>query len=578
MIFGSIVRFLKEGKETKNVVILFILYFSIAVTNIFVARATGIIVQNAILNDMSLVIKGLFILVLGKFAYSILEYFSGMLSCKIKEKLIVRYRILSVTSIMNAEYEWIQRLKVGDILGRMQEDVTITAEAIARYVPDIARRLIISLSILIVLIHDNWKLGLAFFIPIPFLFILQSLGGRLCDKYMNDSRKAESERDAHIQDILNNRNTVRFFQAKNEVIGWVRIKIDNYIRKFTKAMIMLVISFSPATIVNQMPTLLLCGVGCTLVANGKISVESLVAAITLSMSAADELRGLTNAFANLPNMMSYSKRLFPLWDAPKEHSGKEKPETDKINISFNNVSFTYDNEEKTVLEDFNLNIESGEFVVLVGPSGCGKSTVLKLAAGLYDSSRGEVLVSGVKLNDWDREAYNTKMGFLTQDSYVFPVSLQENLKCICKNDNLNNILTQLSINSILEPIIDALPDGWNTKVGEHGTNLSGGQKQRIAIARALLWNPDLLLLDEATSALDAETEKKVYSVLREYYKEKTILMTAHRLSSIINANRIVVMDKGEIVGQGTHEELLKNNSLYVQLYQKQCEEVYCNER
>lgn len=578
MMFNSIKRLLKEGEENKNIIILFILYFSIAIANIFVAKSTGIIVQNAILNDMPLVIKGLFILVSGKLIYSILQYFSGMLSCNIKEKLIVHYRMISVVSIISAKYEWIQKLNVGDILGRMQEDVSITAEAIAVYVPDIARRLIISLTILTVIICDNLELGLAFLIPIPFLFILQSLGGHLCDKYMSDSRKSESERDAQIQDILNNRNSVKFFQSQKETIGWARDKINNYITKSTKAMIMLAVSFSPAVIVNSMPTLLLCGVGCSLVVNGKINVESLVTAITLSMYAADELRGLTNAFANLPNMMSYSKRLFPLWDAPKECRGTEIPETNKINISFNNVSFTYGNEGDAALDNFNLNVESGEFVALVGPSGCGKSTVLKLAAGLYEPSKGEILVSGVNLNNWNRDIYNTRMALLTQDSYVFPISLLENLKCICKNDNLNNILDQLPFNSILKPLIDSLPNGLNTKVEEQGSNLSGGQKQRIAIARALIRNPDLLLLDEVTSALDSEAENDVYSILKKHYKEKAILMTAHRLSSIINASRIVVMDKGKIVGQGTHEELLKNNRLYAQLYQKQCKEVYYNER
>lgn len=576
MIKGSLVRFIKEGKETKNILITFVLYFLIAISNIFVAEATGLIVQSAILSRMSLVIRGLLILVISKLIYLILQLVSGIFLCSIKEKLIVKYRILSVKSIMNAEYKWIERLNVGDILGRMQEDVSITAAAIAEYVPDIVRRLIISSTIFIVLALNNWKLGLSFFISVPFLFIVQYFGESICDKYQEALRTAESERDAQIQDVLNNRNMVKIFGAKSKAIGWIHIKIDDYIRKFTKNMVMLVVSFTPAIILGQLPTMLVCGVGCMLVANGNMNVKELVSAFTLCMYGSSELSGLSNAFANLPNMLSYSKRLFPLWDAPKEHDGKAKSEIKNINITFNNVSFAYNDEEKNVLENFNLNIKSGKFVALVGKSGCGKSTVLKLVAGLYKPIKGSVFVSGVNLNNWNKEKYLEEIAFLTQDSYIFATNLFENLNCN-NADIKNEYSINEAINSILRPIIETLPNGFDTKISEQGINLSGGQKQRIAIARALLWNPKLLLMDESTSALDIETEKNIYDLLKVALKDKSVLIATHRLTSIINADYIIVMDNGRIVEQGTHKELLANNKLYTRLYKQQSERGGCNE-
>lgn len=578
MIIKPLARFVKEGKETKGMMLLFFFYVCMAILNIFIAKAVGIIVQSAISEEMSLVLHGLLWFMLAKIITIIFEYTSGVLSRNIKEKIVIRYRMLSIRSILHTKYEWIKKQNNGDILGRMQEDVSVSAEAVAIYVPDIARRLLIIGSILIVIFHNNWRLGIVFLFPIPFIFMFQFLGSNICDKYMGDSREAESERDAQIQDILNKRRTLKFFQAENEAVGWAHNKITQYIGKFTKAMIMVAVSFSPTMILNQIPTLLLCGVGCSLATKGKIQMEELIAIATLSIVASEEMRGLTHAFVNLPNMMSYSKRLFPLWDAPKEECGTEIPKNKLMDLSFHNVSFTYEGEQKRVVEDFNLMIESGEFVALVGPSGCGKSTVLKLAAGLYQAEQGEIEVSQVLLEKWNNSSYYENISFVTQDSWLFPTSIKENLQAVCGEADCEQILAETYADSLLNPIIDALPGGLDTKIGEQGINLSGGQKQRIAIVRALLKRPSLLLIDEGTSALDVETEKQVYQLLKNKYGDKTILMIAHRFSAIVNATRIIVMEKGKIVGQGTHEELLKSNSLYAKLYHAQCGEATCGKK
>lgn len=246
MMIKALVKLVKEGREQKDMILLFFLYISIAISNIFIAEAVGATVQYAMTEEMKLVFSGVLLFMTAKISSIFLEYASGILSCNIKEKLIVRYRLLSMISILDAEYGWIKKQKAGDILGRMQEDVSISAEAVAIYVPDILRRVLIISSIIIVIFYNDWRLGVTFLLPIPFMIILQFLGSNICDRYMNDSRKAESRRDAQIQDILNNRRTAKVFQAEEEVIGWAHNRIEQYIRKFTKAMIMIPVSFSPA--------------------------------------------------------------------------------------------------------------------------------------------------------------------------------------------------------------------------------------------------------------------------------------------------------------------------------------------
>jgi len=239
-------------------------------------------------------------------------------------------------------------------------------------------------------------------------------------------------------------------------------------------------------------------------------------------------------------------------------------------IVFKNVKFSYPGKTDPVevLHNIDFTAKLGELTALVGPSGSGKSTILSLAARFYDPTHGKILLDGVSLKDIASQDLRSQLSIVTQELFLFHTTLKDNICYGAKNvteEELNNIIET----SQLTDVIENLPEGLNTVVGERGYRLSGGEKQRVAIARALLCKAPFLLLDEATSSLDSQVERKIQQALEELVEGRTVIAIAHRLSTIQRANKILVLEKGKIVEVGTHAELLKKSGLYQKLYKAQ---------
>lgn len=271
------------------------------------------------------------------------------------------------------------------------------------------------------------------------------------------------------------------------------------------------------------------------------------------------------------------ERVFEILDAPIDIEEKEDalvldPDA-PMNIEFNNVSFQYlDDAKKPNIRNINLSIKDGEKIALVGSSGCGKTTLVNLLARFYDVNDGSILINGNDIKDYELKSLYGQMGMVFQDTALFSGTIEENLR-YGKYDASQEELETAARNANAYQFIMNTPDNWQTVLGERGIGLSGGQKQRISIARVFLKNPRLLILDEATSALDSESEGLVQAALDNLMQNRTSIVIAHRLSTIVNVDRIVVMDKGEIVEIGNHEELLAKNGRYTELYHMQFKDV-----
>ena len=245
-------------------------------------------------------------------------------------------------------------------------------------------------------------------------------------------------------------------------------------------------------------------------------------------------------------------------------------------MQFEKVSFTYKENEPAVLKDISLDIRKGQTVAIVGPSGGGKSTLIKLILGYYPLSAGNMKLFGHNLNDWKLSAAREQMAFVAQDTYLFPVSIGENIRLGKPGASQSEVESAARMANIHD-FITSLPQGYDTPAGEWGSRLSGGQKQRISLARAILKDAPILLLDEPTSALDTESERLVQQALDSFTRAgqpdaRTTVVIAHRLSTIQNADRVLVLSSGEIVEQGTHDELLAKGGLYLDLYRRQFEQ------
>jgi subfamily B ATP-binding cassette protein MsbA len=305
--------------------------------------------------------------------------------------------------------------------------------------------------------------------------------------------------------------------------------------------------------------------------DGLMTVGSFMAFTTAAGLLYDPLKAVANLQAMLQEGVAASQRLFPILDnKPKIQDKKnlKKPEIFSGSINFENVSFSYSENDKDVLKNISIKIKSGQTVALVGPSGAGKSSLLNLVPRFYDVSSGKVEINDVDIKDLSLADVRSSSALVSQDTLIFDLSIKENI--IFGNDNVSEKTFQnVCEDSLVDEFVKDLPDGYETIAGESGVRISGGQKQRIAIARAMIKNAPILLLDEATSSLDSDSEKKVQIALDKLIKNKTALVIAHRLSTVRNVDKIYVIDKGTVVEEGDHDSLIKNDGLYSFLFKTQ---------
>lgn len=314
---------------------------------------------------------------------------------------------------------------------------------------------------------------------------------------------------------------------------------------------------------------LLIGGAMILEGESELSAGSFITFIAIYSQLLVPAKALSTAFSNVQRGLASAERIFGIIDlepAIKDKSTAKKLEEFKSELSFKNVSFAYG--EEKVLKNININIQKGETIALVGPSGGGKSTLADLIPRFYDPVEGEVQIDGVSLKDLTVESLRAKMGIVSQESILFNDTIFNNIAFGKPECTLEEVMQAAKVANSHE-FISQMEGGYDAKIGERGTKLSGGQRQRISIARAILKNPDILILDEATSALDSESEKLVQDALTNLMKNRTSIVIAHRLSTIQEADKIYVMQDGEIIEEGKHESLMAKGGVYKKLIEIQ---------
>tara|TARA_Y100000022_G_scaffold36655_1_gene29916 strand:+ start:997 stop:2832 length:1836 start_codon:yes stop_codon:yes gene_type:complete len=302
-----------------------------------------------------------------------------------------------------------------------------------------------------------------------------------------------------------------------------------------------------------------------------ISSEDFLRFILLLFSLFQPLKNLTNVVNELQNGLASADRVFAIMDIKSDIQDVDnavEANDLKKTLSFDNVSFSYGDEKDKVLNNINFQINKGDILALVGPSGAGKSTLVDLIPRFYDTLSGSIKIDGKDIKELKINSLRSLMGIVTQETFLFDDSVKANIAYGVENISDDKI-KDAAIAANAHEFIKELPDGYNTIIGERGVSLSGGQKQRIAIARAIVKNPPILILDEATSSLDSESEKHVQSAIENLMSERTVFVIAHRLSTVHNANKILVLENGQIVQEGKHNELVNIDGLYKQLHKMQ---------
>ncbi|MCT4635098.1 MAG: ABC transporter transmembrane domain-containing protein [Rickettsiales bacterium] len=487
----------------------------------------------------------------------------------ISEQLESNIRKSVYKNIINISPGYFDIYKVGDICSRLTTDLTLVSNTIVMIASFSLRNSLMAIGGLILLLFTSLKLTSYVLLILPVILLPIIIIGRNTRKLSKKNQHSVAVCNSHLEESLSfikavqayNREEFEYQQFvsltdKSQEVAYKRIKL----RSLLFALVILLVLSAVA---------LVLWVGGQDVLSGEMTAGALSSFIFYAILVATSIGGLSEVYSDWQRASGALERIMEIDRAEDSISEVKRPvklkNDDQLNIDIQNISFTYPSrEESLVLDDISFNIKEGSIIALVGPSGAGKSTIFQLLLRFYDPDSGKILLGDVDIKKLLLKDLRNLFAFVSQDAVIFSGTAYENI-LYGKIDATKSEVEEAARLAEIFEFFNSMPNGLNTHLGEKGVKLSGGQKQRIAIARAILCNPKILLLDEATSALDGENEKLVQLALNRLRKNRTTLVIAHRISTIANADSIIVLDKGKIVAQGKHDDLLRNNELYQKL-------------
>lgn len=488
------------------------------------------------------------------------NFVAAAVSRDLREMLFDKIQRLSLANIT--------KRSAGDMLGRIQNDTTRVREFLVSYGADIIVRVFSLLLLTIILFVTNWRLAVLVILPAPFmLWAFRWSSDKIQRKFHIVWRRGQKV-NSLLHDAINGIRVVKAYGGEqNETRKFERVSTDYCIQlsgaeKFW-SLVTPVVGF-----VMTLGEFLVLYFGANLVLQQEMQIGELVQYTTYVSMLYGPLRWLISLPRQIKQASVSANKLFEIIDEPEESQQQQNaPCPVAGDITFDNVSFGY-KEYIPVLKHLNFTVKQGEMIGIVGASGVGKSTLINLLMRLYEPTRGEIRINGTPLQDIPRSVLRSKIGVVLQETFLFDGTVLDNIRYAKPDAPFEEIVKAAKAAGAHEFIL-RLPEAYHTRVGDRGYMLSGGERQRVAIARAILHQPDILILDEATSALDTKTEKQIQDTLGEIIKGRTTFAIAHRLSTLRQADKLLVLDKGKVAEFGTHIELLKNRSVYYRLVMAQ---------
>lgn len=517
---------------------------------------------------MVLVIIGIFVATITKV---LTGYFASISSNYVTETIKRDIKIDVYTHLQHLPMSYFKQNKLGDIMARLSGD-SATLGRIGFIIFDMFKEFLTVVALTFRMFQVDFILALISLIVMPLII-------NTVKKYTKKIRKSGRIRQdtsgavtAFIQETLSGVFVIKAFNNSDDMVErYKEISMDEFQKSYKSTKIKAKVSPINEVITTIMVLLVASYGGYQILVAKTMSAGDLISFVTALGLMSQPLKRLVNKNNDLQEALPSADRVIEILDVPVEqdHYGEEKELNGKIEtMSFNNVSFHYDDSPELILKNINLDIKAGEVVAFVGKSGSGKTTLVNLIPRFFEASEGNIEVNGINIKNLSLKKYRDYIGVVPQESFLFSGTIYDNIAFgktgVTEEDIIKAAKMANAYNFIME-----LPNQFKTEVGERGTMLSGGQKQRIAIARALIQNPEIMILDEATSALDTESERLVQDALDKLMVNRTTFVIAHRLSTIINADKIVVMENGEIKEIGNHKELLRLNGLYRHLYEIQ---------
>ncbi|EAK0319704.1 ABC transporter ATP-binding protein [Campylobacter coli] len=481
---------------------------------------------------------------------------------------ILRFKVLK--NLLKLDMDFFKRNRSGELVSRCTNDINALQSIVSNIIPDFFRELLTIVGLLIVVFYQSPILAFFALVVLPCAILPLVHFARKLKKYARSIQETNSDLLSRLSEIFSNIELIKASNTQNKESEKFAKQNNELCRLNLKSTRIDALTSPLMEIIGSLGVAAVIIIGGREVIHGTMSVGSFFAFITALFAIYTPLKRLSSLYGRLQGAIAASERTFYLLDLEPQILNGSKNLESIARIEFKQVDFAYENPYKSVLKDINFEFNKGEILALVGTSGGGKSSIINLLMRFYDKQKGEILLNDLDISEFNIESLHDRIGLVTQNIYLFNDSFAENV-AYSEEPNKEKIIKALKLANAYEFVQEM--GGIYAEIKEHGKNLSGGQKQRIAIARALYKNPDLLIFDEATSALDNESEKAIIETIENLKKDRLVLMIAHRLSTIENADKIAVIDQGQMIAIGSNEELLQSCELYQKFKNKEVDKV-----
>jgi len=518
------------------------------------------------LNELAIAIFAIFVLQAG-FNYMRVYYLAI-----VGEGVVADLRRALFGHLIDLPVRFFETHKTGEITSRLTSDIATLRGVVSGSMAQLINQIIILVGGAIFLFVLNMRLTLVMLAVVPPVILAGAYFGRKLKNLSTDFQDKVADANASAEEAISGVRVVKSFTAEGlERTRYGNLVTDSYHVAIKRAKVRAV--FIPSVILAMFTGIsIVLWFGGRLVLAGELLAGDLIAFLMLTIFVAGSISTFVGLYSHFQEALGASKRIFDLLDEGSDLPMRDEPIVlNKVrgNVRIENLSFHYgDRGERYVLRDISLEANPGEVTALVGPSGAGKTTLVTLLPRFYDPLEGCILLDNTDVRELDLLSLRRAIGIVPQETQLFSGTIAENIRYGDPDASGNDVMDAAKAANAHD-FITAFPEGYDTIVGERGVKLSGGQRQRVAIARAILKNPRILILDEATSALDNESEALVQDALERLMAGRTTFVIAHRLSTVRNADRIVVLDEGEIVQVGNHDALLRQGGLYRELYERQ---------
>jgi len=534
-----------------------------AIKKIFIEKDKTLMVIIPLFIMVAFTIKGLSL------------YIAKVLMIGVAEEIKKEMQCNMLGNLISADTALIEGKHTGKFISILANDVNHITNLVSVALLNVFKDSLTLVGLLMVMFFQNWKLSLIAIIMIPLASFAAKILGKRIGKVATEQMLKAGILNTYLIELFKNHKLIKIFQQEKYENERAK-KFINDVKEKSKKIATVFIRSSPImeTLTGIMIAILIFYSG-QLVLKNEIEVNNFFSFLAAMMLAYQPVRSLATVNIAINQGLSAAIRILPVIDEKSKLTENEHDLEIKVNkgdIEFKNVSFKYDNEDKQTtkptLNSVSLKILGSKMTSIVGHSGAGKSTILNLIPRFYDINSGDILIDNQSVYKSKISSLRKNISLVSQDTTLFDDTIRNNI-AYANLEASQKEIEEAANYSFASEFIEKLPNKYETIIGENGTRLSGGEKQRLSIARAMLKKSQIILLDEATSSLDAETENKIQDAINFLTKDKTTIVIAHRLSTILNSDKIYVIDSGKVVGEGTHDQLLANSTLYKNFYEKQ---------